>query len=157
MGTFSGVLSGYDRTDLLQRIKHERQSGIPPLMYHWTVASNLSSIKKHGLRAPVYMTRSGDINHWNPYIFEPPKDEMPLRLVIDTTKLDQAKFTGDTGLFLFEEDLVFDLEDAGLSPDHPEVASWAGTLALADNLKYEGIVPYSAVTEAKTFKRPAFM
>lgn len=110
-----------------------KTSRIPRVLHHWTEPHNLegwmdeNAIRPHG----VYLTPNHDVKDWNPDV---PQMEHPVRLDIDTSKLDHS-------LFGYDEDIG---EGYNGSPE----ASWG-------NYYYKGPIPREALKGHKAFKAPS--
>lgn len=72
----------------------EKESSVPPVLYHWTDANNLSDWVGDNVVLPhgIYMTSEGDVNSLHPDV---PISENPVRIQIDATKLDPSLFGYD--------------------------------------------------------------
>jgi hypothetical protein len=106
-------------------------SWVPPVLHHWTEARNMPEIADHGLRHGVYLTGDHDVENLNPDI---PRMDIPMRVSVDTSKLDHSLFGGDES------------EGWGGSPER--------TFSINNNAYYNGPIPRGAITEAKKFKAP---
>lgn len=108
-------------------------SWLPPTLYHWTEARNAPKWWANGSpSAGVYLTTASDPqDDWNPDV---PHLLHPLRITIDTSKLDSKAFGATDG------------EGYSGPPER--------TLAISGNVYYTGRIPREAVEDMQRFKAP---
>ena len=141
----------------------QRDPLIPPIAYHWTAASAIPAIKREGLHTSVggyegyhgdepgvNLTLSGHApsEYWNANIFWIAR---PVRISVDTARLDHSRFGPDLNSLLNEDTL------ACVGPDEADLSdsrahTLANSLRFTENFRYLGPIPPAALIAFDAFE-----